>query len=716
MTLNTKTRNILILIGILLLPSLAFADTLFGPYRGDLSIQYLRFIFGGVEGTDVTAGGMTVLKTVLTSFNMAVMTLGAIVITYSMLVSTLNTAHDGEMLGKEWSSVWIPMRAAMGFALLLPAKGTGSYAVIQVFVMWVVTQGIYAADYIWAESVDSVMQGGLTPPKLGDKSSQAYVMAQSIFTSLVCAKQAAIDNNTSVGPVGPVDDKYVFGVTGIAKSDACGSVELEKSGEFAGDINQQIAIMITALSPVADDFITSYDASSSEIPEGISNNIYNEVENAGGDYVAAMNQAVHRSSWHGKRLKKLIDGMKESGWVMAGSSFLAMSKASQQQISAKISVPGYDGWSDQGSSGQAGEILKYVPDAKAFGKELELASSITLPASMTLTSTKDVNKFLHSHLGPVRDGFLYVLTFWENLITGSGGSKVGNPLITLMHAGNIITNLIIVAYVAFAGAMIALGSLAYGAGTSVLGWLGAGAGWGAIVTFMNFATAPIMILFGLGIGVGVTWGYYVPLIPFIVFTMGVFGWIVLVIEAMVAAPLMAIGVLHPEGKHTVFGEAHAGIMLIAGVFLRPALMIVGLVASLVMCYVVVLVLSIGFTPVATTIAVQSFSIPGMIAMMVFYTMFIVIGLNKCFALIHILPDRVMRWIGQPGEQGGGAEREMEQLKQGASETGRAYTDTGSMGASGAGEIQRQGESLSSQRKSKLDQQNKDAQKSGPSAE
>ncbi len=41
---------------------------------------------------------------------------------------------------------------------------------------------------------------------------------------------------------------------------------------------------------------------------------------------------------------------------------------------------------------------------------------------------------------------------------------------------------------------------------------------------------------------GIFLGYYLPLYPYMLFTFGVIGWIIIVIEAMVAAPLVAMGI------------------------------------------------------------------------------------------------------------------------------------------------------------------------------
>lgn len=713
-----KHLKLLLIAAVALVPSLALADSIFSPYSDDLSIQYLSMIFGNVEGTVVTGGGFDTLKVVLTSFNMAIMSLGAIVVLYSMTVSVVNTAHDGEMLGREWSSIWIPLRTAMGFALLLPVKGSTSYSVIQVFVMWIVTQGVFAADYLWENSVDSVMAGGAKPPPTGTDNAAATTLAQSIFNSLVCTKQSNIDlKSPGIRSTGPVDGKYVFGIDGYAPDYICGSVDESTSGDFSSAQNQGVVDMIDYLSSYADDFVSAY-ATSTTIDDSLSTSIKNAVSAAAGQYVSTLSQATAAASTNAK-LSRYLEESKKQGWIMAGSSFLTLAQMSNDQASAIIDVPSSQTWDSVKQGGSDPAIFKHIPDATTFNAEMQVAESVSLPDSMNLSSPMEIDDFLHTQLRPVQDVFLSMLTSWTTMLTGqTGGSDAttqANPVIIIMDAGIWITRIITAAYVALTVAMTVLGAAAYAAGSSVFGLVGAGALWGGFLTAMNFLTAPVMILMGVLLGVGITWGFYVPLIPYLIFTMGAIGWIILVIEAMVAAPLMAIGVLHPEGKHTVFGEAHSGIMIIAGVFLRPALMIVGLIAALIMTYVVVIIISVGFLPVATSIAVDHYSLIGIIAMMVFYTMIILIGLNKAFSLIHVLPDRIMRWIGQPGEQSG-ADQEINELKGGAGSVEKSMSDTGSMGARGAASIQSQAPSIAASRKAKREEDAKSTGGGGPTAE
>ena len=147
-----------------LFPLLAMADTSttsslsFTPPVTDYSVIFLGNIFGLVDGV-LYGTGSQIMGAIFTVFNSAVLALGGIVIMYTLIVGTMNTAHEGEMLGKKWSSIWIPVRSTMGLALLIP-KASG-YCLMQIFVMWVVVQGVGAADKVWAAALDYLNKGGV---------------------------------------------------------------------------------------------------------------------------------------------------------------------------------------------------------------------------------------------------------------------------------------------------------------------------------------------------------------------------------------------------------------------------------------------------------------------------------------------------------------------------------------------------------------------------
>jgi defect in organelle trafficking protein DotA len=121
-------------------------------------------------------------------------------------------------------------------------------------------------------------------------------------------------------------------------------------------------------------------------------------------------------------------------------------------------------------------------------------------------------------------------------------------------------------------------------------------GWFApAILFFLMMVGPIL---GTWIGVMMTIGfstaYYVPLIPYMVFTFGSIAWLTAVLEAMVAAPIVALGVSSPEGDQA-FGKGEQAIMLLMNVFLRPAMMVIGYIAGIMMSYVGVWILMTGFS-------------------------------------------------------------------------------------------------------------------------
>ncbi|WP_133130947.1 type IVB secretion system protein DotA [Legionella yabuuchiae] len=153
-------NKIILAIGLIILPALGLAadsSLAFTPPATDYSIIFLSNIFGVVDGV-LHGTGSQIMGAMFGVFNAAVLALGGIIIMYTLLVSTMNTAHEGQFLGQKWSSIWVPVRTTFGLALLIP-KASG-YCLMQIFVMWIVVQGVGAADKIWGAALSYLNQGG----------------------------------------------------------------------------------------------------------------------------------------------------------------------------------------------------------------------------------------------------------------------------------------------------------------------------------------------------------------------------------------------------------------------------------------------------------------------------------------------------------------------------------------------------------------------------
>ncbi|MDF1654738.1 MAG: DotA/TraY family protein [Coxiellaceae bacterium] len=212
--------------------------------------------------------------------------------------------------------------------------------------------------------------------------------------------------------------------------------------------------------------------------------------------------------------------------------------------------------------------------------------------------------------------------------------------------------------------------------------------------------------------------FYVPLYPYLLFMFGAIGWLLYVLEAMVAAPLVCFGMTHPEG-HDFMGKADQALMLALSVFLRPALMVIGFISGMLLSYVAfdfvntvlgrVFISAFASSPTtansttnwapldAVWIVINggvnrgetgSYSGNGLTdfllipLLLVAYGMIAVEVVNQCFSAIHQVPDMVLRWIGGPVQQDQ-SEKYAGAIKQGLTSASQQAGKLGGEGVSGA---------------------------------
>ena len=141
----------------------------------DTSFLMLKYVFGDMvsalaQGADPNsvAAATNVLAAMFGFFNSGLLIVGAILVTYITVVGVLNTANDGEAMGKDWSSVWTTARIVTGSTILLPT--TSGFSFIQLFVMTVTLWGVGLANGVYrtgmATSImtpEGLVAGALSP-------------------------------------------------------------------------------------------------------------------------------------------------------------------------------------------------------------------------------------------------------------------------------------------------------------------------------------------------------------------------------------------------------------------------------------------------------------------------------------------------------------------------------------------------------------------------
>ena len=167
---------------------------------------------------------------------------------------------------------------------------------------------------------------------------------------------------------------------------------------------------------------------------------------------------------------------------------------------------------------------------------------------------------------------------------------------------------------------------------------------------------------------GIMFSILIPMLPYILFWAGKVAWLLLVLEALVAGPVVVSVIIHPDG-HKIWGYAEQAIKMLLNVFLMPPLLIIGLLCGIVLTYVVIQFSAIGFHYVSQEVlGMASFSsvsgdassmqaanvAKGVIGgfMIMVYASFITMAFNKCFSTIYIIPEKVLSWVGIQGSKFG----------------------------------------------------------------
>ncbi len=134
-----------------------------------LSNAFLSRIFGcrlfpGISGCEALPA--PVFAEAIGLFNSFCLALGVALFAWNASVGIMQTAHEGQVLGQRWSSLWAPIRTLAAAAMLTPLPGLDGYNTIQASIAWLVRGSTAAASIIWAGAASLVLhhQAPVTSP------------------------------------------------------------------------------------------------------------------------------------------------------------------------------------------------------------------------------------------------------------------------------------------------------------------------------------------------------------------------------------------------------------------------------------------------------------------------------------------------------------------------------------------------------------------------
>lgn len=326
-----------------------------------------------------------------------------------------------------------------------------------------------------------------------------------------------------------------------------------------------------------------------------------------------------------------LEIMQGEGWLMAGSYFFRLANQASGTVSAikptlivntQTQTTNFPYRSNQTS---ASTLISAINEKGGALQETGL-SAISPKASKVRSTVNDI-----------------VSIFVRNISDKSGKQ----PLVSLSKAGwemmaaaQFLFLTITVIAMAVMGGLSFANFVAIGTGFTL------NPGYETIRTGLGMLTPFIVILISALFSIGALLGIYLPLVPYLVYVVTAIGWFIAVIEAMIAAPLIALGILSPGGQHELMGHADKSLMILFNLFLRPTLMVFGFIAAILLSSVVIEMFNVGF--VRTAGQIMKDNTVGLVEQIVFmavYCSLVLIIVNKVFSLIHMIPERALTYIG-----------------------------------------------------------------------
>jgi len=654
----------------------------FSPPAGDTSVDFMREVFGSIVGMISSGGNLQtgqadgVLGSMMKVFNSAVLFLGMLFVGYTTVKGTVDSAHDGEILGKKMSSIWIPLRTVGGTALLLPL-GSG-YSLIQIGILWLALQGIGVADAVWKAAIEQINRDNMiSRPMIPDSRP----LAANILKFEVCAAamnkqfqdsgrstriQPASANQvlTNTGEVLNYDVFDAVPAVGAYTTTqnfsnaqytvtsyqwkandnsylnpvVCGGISWKQSWEAsAGNSNtkvikapimaahaQAVQSMIQELQPVAAQIVAGQKPATGAVDRA-ANNYENALRNAAKNAVSQTNDRA-RSDF--------LQAAKDGGWIFAGTWYNHIVKMN--------------------------DVMQSTLNGLPTSEPIDITDKETKDALQTYQDAMAAaDEYTRNRVEGIRQVY-YNQTDVRAPQQGEGAWEYVRKLISapFMGAINLMTQSIAGSNLNHMSQMKSFGDTIVGTGEALLATMAAATGTansaaakatvglafdvGAVIQFLSglVTTLTIALFF-----FGAVLSTYVPMIPFITWMTSVVNWFVLALESVIAGPLFAVAHVHPDGDDAV-GKAGHGYMMTLSLVMRPSLMLFGLIGGMLLTQPVVGLINIAFMTVVA--GVQADSTTGIVSFFAYVAIYVTVMttvVHIVFSLIHWIPDNILRWLG-----------------------------------------------------------------------
>ncbi len=665
----------------------------------DMSTQAFTALLGQFFTNPFSAigGATTLLGSMFLIFNTFILVAGTIWATYGIGVAIVQTAHEGQLMGKKLSQVWLPIRMVTGVASLIPAFG--GFSLSQAVLVFATTIGIGAANLGYqgmisgANNMTSLVSTSIVSPRAqGSQSLQQA--AYALFRARICMDaqndyvnqlQQATGQSVTADTVSATTPAGVTGVQ-YGKPDEpayCGGVEVSatdmdpRSSSSAGGYrvasvnydwiaSQMKAKATSGFSPfrsqiesLADSWYQSYEAYQTTngqrpvVPiiqlEGIATTYFNSNQ-PDASSASQTSQALTSAA---------LQSMGQYGWFGAGAWYATLAEVNSAVAQAAQSI-NYKTIDPQISDADGGYNTNLADVMKGLDTATQVAATQTANAGSDGNSSsgqvlcramRSVFSNTTTPTGNCSFGQDVAMTLIDESTAGAGGAtatttgglRLIDPIIAMKNMGDYLMVGAEGMYTAYLAATTGPTAAVVGTITSVASAI---PGVGILAGAFKQLASVLPMLIGAMFLLGLIMSLWIPMVPFVNWWGGLVQYLTIFFEGIAAGPIWAFVHLDANGE----GMGHrteTGYLFIINMLFRPFLMLLGFVASAALIIVMGSFLFWLYPSVMGNI--QGNSITGMFSVLGFIFIFWILMHTLVTTLSNmavLLPDQALAWAGR----------------------------------------------------------------------
>lgn len=667
---------------------------------GTIAVDPLAALMGGGG-----AAAGDIFGTIFMFINMGLLTLGGIYLSYKGLAAVTQTAHDGEFMGKQFNSVWVPIRITTGIFWLLPIAG--GWSALQVLMLWFGIMGAGLGNMAWQGVVGQgfkPFQSTMLEPPVSGSSDKEFVVEALKMNVCVAARNteelasgSGLVYSRTEAPLLPgVGRSYRYGVNGnaecgeisfadISRGAAAGYAGVNSSLWGATEVNalgvtllsQKIAIdraVQSAFINLDSTLATHAKSYIGDNSSGLSGMIYNPDST---NSIASPPDAATMRSIRVAYQNSITD-------AIAGS--MRSSNALDANNQAMLIHARQDGFTTAGAWYMTMAQSSYAINSLAanIAPSIISVASTPLPSqsvwsrayAQTILSNSAVNNGVINGSGNSgNQDAAWKMIMGQMDQSTYGGQGIVNWIINegsgepvMIRIKNMADRLVTLSGLVMSATGLVKGSIEAAKESAstvpIIGGLvkaGAAALSGPLKPWLDMLSFACMLAFGFFL----TCSIFLPMIPFIVFMGQVLGWLINVVEGVAAAPFLAFAHFDTDGEGLGHKTQYGYIFMLQS-FMRPVMLVLGFV------FACMLIETIGgyvlqIFPMAMANA-QMDSITGFFSILGFTAMFflIMVGLiNACMSVTYLLPDAIFAFIGVHNSAATQVGRDQDKVLQGS---------------------------------------------------